>query len=33
LQQQQLQALNAWQSADIELQRLSGDWSIEAQLP
>ena len=33
LQQQQLQALNAWQSADIELQRLSGVWTIETQLP
>jgi outer membrane protein TolC len=33
LQQQQLQTLNAWQAADIELQRLSGDWTIETQLP
>lgn len=33
LQQQQLQALNAWQAMDIELQRLGGDWSIETQVP
>jgi outer membrane protein len=33
LQQQQLQTLNAWQAADIELQRLSGLWTIETQLP
>ena len=33
LQHQQFQALNAWQAADIELQRLGGDWSIETQVP
>ena len=28
-EQQQLQSLNAWQSADIELRRLSGEWAMD----